>query len=88
MCLRVWICYASLSVLIARGRVERSLLARGLLSLARNGPRPVLVDHSGDHAEGVLALETAGFKVERDLVTMRRQMRPGGQALREVNGNV
>ena len=60
----------------ARGRVERSLLARGLRSLARSGPRPVLVEHSGDHAEGVLALETAGFKVERDLVTMRRQMRP------------
>jgi ribosomal protein S18 acetylase RimI-like enzyme len=59
----------------ARGRVECSLVARGLRSLARRGQRPVLVEHSGDHAEGVLALETAGFKVERDLVTMRRQMR-------------
>ena len=61
----------------ARGRVENALLARGLRSLAhRGGYRPVLVEHSGDHAEGVLALEAAGFKVERDLITMRRQMRP------------
>jgi ribosomal protein S18 acetylase RimI-like enzyme len=60
----------------ARGRVESTLLARGLRSLARRGLRPVLVEHGGDHAEGVLALEAAGFKVERDLVTMRRQMRP------------
>jgi ribosomal protein S18 acetylase RimI-like enzyme len=60
----------------ARGRVENALLARGLRSLSRRGYRPVLVEHSGDHAEGVLALETAGFKVERDLTTMRRQMRP------------
>jgi ribosomal protein S18 acetylase RimI-like enzyme len=60
----------------ARGRVENALLARGLRSLSHRGSRPVLVEHSGDHAEGVLALEAAGFKVERDLTTMRRQMRP------------
>ena len=39
----------------------------------------MLVEHSGDHVEGVTALEAAGFKVERDLVTMRRQMRPEDQ---------
>jgi ribosomal protein S18 acetylase RimI-like enzyme len=60
----------------ARGRVERALVARGLHSLAGKDRRPVIVEHSGDHAEGVAALEAAGFKVERDLVTMRRQMRP------------
>ena len=60
----------------ARGRVESALLARGLRSLSHRGYRPVLVEHSGDHAEGVLALEAVGFKVERDLITMRRQMRP------------
>jgi hypothetical protein len=61
----------------ARGRVENALLVRGMRSLAnRAGHRPVLVEHSGDHAEGVLALEAAGFRVERDLITMRRQMRP------------
>ena len=60
----------------ARGRVENALLARGLHSLARRGGRPVLAEHSGDHAEGVLALEAAGFEVERDLITMRRQMKP------------
>jgi ribosomal protein S18 acetylase RimI-like enzyme len=59
----------------ARGRVESALVARGLRSLAGRGRRPVLAEHSGDHAEGVLALEAVGFKVERDLVTMRRQMR-------------
>jgi ribosomal protein S18 acetylase RimI-like enzyme len=60
----------------ARGRVEKTLLVRGLRSLVARGRRPVLVEHSGDHVEGVQALEAAGFKVERDLVTMRRQMRP------------
>ena len=61
----------------ARGQVESALLAQGLRSLSRRGGyRPVLVEHSGDHTEGVLALVAAGFKVERDLITMRRQMRP------------
>jgi len=60
----------------ARGRVERALVARGLLSLAGKGWRPVMVEHSGDHVEGVAALEAAGFKVERDLVTMRRPIKP------------
>ena len=60
----------------ARGRVEGALVARGLLSLAGKSWRPVIVEHSGDHVEGVAALERAGFKVERDLVTMRRPIRP------------
>lgn len=63
----------------ARGRVESALVARGLRSLAGKSWRPVLVEHSGDHREGVAALEAAGFKVERDLVTMRRPIRPEDQ---------
>jgi len=63
----------------ARGRVESALVARGLRSLAGRSWRPVLVEHSGDHLEGVAALEAAGFKVERDLVTMRRPIRPEDQ---------
>jgi len=56
----------------ARGRLETTLVARGLAALAYNGFRPVVVEHSGDHAEGVAALEAAGFRIQRDLVTMRR----------------
>ena len=58
----------------ARGRLEQALIARGLHSLADWGWRPIYVEHSGDHAEGVTALEAAGFKVQRDLITMRRQI--------------
>ncbi len=56
----------------ARGSLETTLVAHGLAALARSGFRPVVVQHSGDHAEGVAALEAAGFRIQRDLVTMRR----------------
>jgi hypothetical protein len=51
-------------------------VARGLLSLAGRGRRPIVVQHSGDHAEGVAALAAAGFHVQRDLITMRRAITP------------
>ena len=61
----------------ARGRLERALVARGLRSLAEaDGSRPIVVGHSGDHAEGVAALADAGFRIQRDLITMRRQIMP------------
>lgn len=56
----------------ARGRLERTLVAQGLAALARSDFRPVMVTHSGDHREGVAALEEAGFRIQRDLLTMRR----------------
>ena len=37
-------------------------MARGLRSLAGKGWRPVLAEHSGDHVEGVVALEAAGSR--------------------------
>ncbi len=58
----------------ARGRLEQPLLARGLRSLAQWGWRPVYLEHSGDHLEGVAALEASGFRIQRDLITMRRQI--------------
>ncbi len=59
----------------ARGRFEAALLARGLRSLARSGGRPVIVAHDHEHAEGVAALEAAGFRVEHELITMRRAVK-------------
>ncbi len=56
----------------ARGQVERPLLARALAWLARPAALPVLVEHDGEHREGVAALEEAGFRALRDLITMRR----------------
>jgi hypothetical protein len=56
----------------ARGSLEAALIAQGLRSLAAAPQRPVLVDHSGDHSEGVAALEAAGFRPQRVLLTMRR----------------
>ncbi len=61
----------------ARGKVETALVAQGLSSLARLPRRPVLAEHSGDHLEGVTALEAAGFRAQRVLMTMRRQAKPG-----------
>jgi hypothetical protein len=60
----------------ARGRLENALVAQGLRSLAELGWRPIIVEHSGDHVEGVAALEATGFRVQRDLITMRRQITP------------
>ena len=60
----------------ARGALERGLVAQGLRSLAQAGGAPVIVQHDGQHAEGTAALAEAGFQVQRDLVTMRRAVKP------------
>jgi len=60
----------------ARGSLESVLIARGLRSLARAGSNSVLVEHDGEHKEGIAALRDAGFRVQRDLITMRRAIRP------------
>jgi ribosomal protein S18 acetylase RimI-like enzyme len=56
----------------ARGQLERGLVARGLRALAGAVPHPIVVEHSGDHNEGVAALTEAGFRAQRILLTMRR----------------
>jgi hypothetical protein len=61
----------------ARGDLEPMLVARGLRDLACAGGGPVSVEHAADHTEGVAALETAGFRPQRILVTMRRRIKPG-----------
>lgn len=60
----------------ARGALESSLVARGLLSLAAAGSSPIMIEHDGEHAEATEALLKAGFKVQRDLITMRRAVKP------------
>lgn len=60
----------------ARGKLESALVARGLLSLAATGSSPVLIEHDGEHTEATEALLKAGFKAQRDLITMRRAMKP------------
>jgi ribosomal protein S18 acetylase RimI-like enzyme len=57
-----------------RGQLEEVLVARGLKSLADAAPQPVIAQHSADHAEAVAALEAAGFRPQRVLLTMRRQV--------------
>jgi ribosomal protein S18 acetylase RimI-like enzyme len=65
----------------ARGRLEAALVARGLKSLVAMPARPVIVEHSGDHLEGVAALEAAGFRAHRVLLTMRRAIVPADRKL-------
>jgi ribosomal protein S18 acetylase RimI-like enzyme len=65
----------------ARGQMEAGLIARGLRSLAAAPPRPVVVEHSGDHIEGITALEAAGFRPQRVLLTMRRATVPADRRL-------
>ncbi len=60
----------------ARGRLETALVARGLCSLGGSGGRPVVVAHDHEHTEGIAALEAAGFRIERELITMRRAVKP------------
>jgi ribosomal protein S18 acetylase RimI-like enzyme len=60
----------------ARGALETSLVARGLMSLADAGSSPVMVEHDGEHVEGTEALVRAGFRAQRDLITMRRAVKP------------
>jgi ribosomal protein S18 acetylase RimI-like enzyme len=65
----------------ARGHLESALVAQGLHSLAKASVRAVLVEHSGDHVEGVAALEAAGFRAQRVLLTMRRPIVPADAEL-------
>jgi ribosomal protein S18 acetylase RimI-like enzyme len=58
-----------------RGWLEHALVAQGLAALARAGGSPVIVEHDGEHLEGTTALLEAGFRVQRDLITMRRPVR-------------
>jgi ribosomal protein S18 acetylase RimI-like enzyme len=60
----------------ARGRLEAALVSQGLRALTAAPFAPVVVEHSGDHAEGVAALEAVGFRPQRILLTMRRQITP------------
>ncbi len=60
----------------ARGTLEEHLIARGLNDLVESPARSVVIRHNGDHAEGVAALEAAGFRPERVLLTMRRRLDP------------
>jgi len=65
----------------ARGKLEVALVAQGLTALAAEPRRPVLVEHSGDHLEGVSSLEAAGFRPQRVLLTMRRAITPADRKL-------
>ncbi len=58
----------------ARGELEAALVARGLAYLAGGLPAAITAWHSADHAEGVAAVEAAGFRAERVLLTMRREI--------------
>ncbi len=60
----------------ARGQLERALVSQGLRCLGRAGYSPVIVTHDGEHRDGTAALVEAGFQVQRDLITMRRAVRP------------
>ena len=65
----------------ARGTLETNLIERGLRSLILSGRGPAEVEHKADHVEGVAALEAAGFRPLRVLVTMRRRMAPADQEM-------
>jgi ribosomal protein S18 acetylase RimI-like enzyme len=65
----------------AHGKLEQELVLRGLWSLAHADPGPVLAEHSGDHVQGVAALEAMGFRAERVLLTMRRLVVAGDMHL-------
>ncbi|MGC8782230.1 MAG: GNAT family N-acetyltransferase, partial [Anaerolineae bacterium] len=58
----------------ARGALERALIAQALRILADQPSAPVVIEHSGDHVEAVAALEAFGFRPQRVLLTMRRQI--------------
>jgi ribosomal protein S18 acetylase RimI-like enzyme len=66
---------------VARGRLEVALVAQGLATLAAAPQRPVIAELSGDHLEGISALEAAGFRPERVLLTMRRAIAPADRKL-------
>lgn len=60
----------------ARGVLEAVLLAQGLASVARCNALPVVMEHDGEHQEATIALQVAGFHIQRDLITMRRAITP------------
>ncbi|MDQ1301057.1 MAG: N-acetyltransferase protein [Chloroflexota bacterium] len=65
----------------ARGHLERALVGQGLRALATAPYAPVIAEHSGDHPEGIAALEAAGFRAQRMLLTMRRPIVPADALL-------
>ncbi len=65
----------------ARGTLESALVTRGLHDLVAAGHGPVEVEHKANHVEGVTALEAAGFRAQRILVSMRRRVEPGDRQL-------
>jgi hypothetical protein len=60
----------------AHGLLEGPLVGQGLRALATVTPAPVIAEHSGDHIKGVAALEAAGFRPRRVLLSMRRPIVP------------
>jgi ribosomal protein S18 acetylase RimI-like enzyme len=66
---------------VAHGKLEAALIAQGMRFLAAAPQRPVIVQHSGDHLEGVAALEAVGFCPQRVLLTMRRAAVPADRRL-------
>jgi ribosomal protein S18 acetylase RimI-like enzyme len=69
----------------ARGTLETLLVARGLADLDGVALGPVTAEHDGNHAEGVAALEAAGFRPQRILITMRRRILPADRDLKKGN---
>lgn len=65
----------------ARGRLEAALVTQGLHAMRFGPRRPILAEHSGDHTEGVAALQAAGFQPQRVLLTMRRMIVPADAEL-------
>jgi GNAT superfamily N-acetyltransferase len=65
----------------AHGLFEDTLVSQGLRTLAAVAPAPVIAEHSGDHVEGVAALEAAGFRPRRVLLSMRRPIVPADELL-------
>jgi ribosomal protein S18 acetylase RimI-like enzyme len=55
-----------------------ALVTHGLRVLAGAGYAPIVARHCGDHGAEVAALEAAGFRARRVLLTMRREVKSGG----------
>lgn len=56
-----------------RGNVETILVTRALSRVRSRSVGRIAAEHSTEHPEGIAALEKAGFKVRRTLITMRRK---------------
>ena len=61
--------------------LKAPLVGQGLRALAAATPAPIIAEHSGDHVEGVAALEAAGFRPRRVLLSMRRPIVPADELL-------